>query len=598
MLIIVNRQSYFGIIRFEVKNMNEWDLSKLYRSFDDHQFNDDLNQIVVLQKQMNSYRHNKDGKSLENYLNDLIKLNQLIEKLSCFISLSLSVDTTNETALKYSDQLENILASFVEDDILNQQWISSFNLDKLSSPIIKEHHFFLKEIQNKQKHTLDKTNESIIAHMQNTGSSAFEKLKDQVISSITVKIDDKIYPLTEVLNMAYDKDKNVRKKAYLAELECYQPYEQTIAACLNAIKGEVLYTSKLHGYNSELQRTLINSRMSKETLEVLLAVMQDNLYVFQDYLQTKAKYLGYSNGLPWYELYAPVSEDDSYYPYHQGAKFVVEQFNTFSNHLANFALKAVNENWIDVYPHSGKVGGAFCCNLHSIKESRFLLNYGNTFSDVITMAHELGHGFHGECLKNETILNSEYPMPIAETASTFCETIVTKAALKNADNKTKLALLEDELSSATQVIVDIYSRYLFENSFFEKRKNGALSVKEIKELMTSCQLKAYGNGLDSQYLHPYMWTWKPHYYDASYSYYNFPYAFGLLLAKGLYAIYKHKGASFSKTYEDLLSLTGKMDLETVCSNVGIDLKDKSFWQASIDTFKEDIELYKKLLLEG
>ncbi|WP_296879537.1 M3 family metallopeptidase, partial [Thomasclavelia sp.] len=340
--------------------MNEWDLSKLYRSFDDHQFNDDLNQIVVLQKQMNSYRHNKDEKSLESYLNDLIKLNQLIEKLSCFISLSLSVDTTNEMALKYSDQLENILASFVEDDILNQQWISSFDLDKLSSPIIKEHHFFLKEIQNKQKHTLDKTNESIIAHMQNTGSSAFEKLKDQVISSITVKIDNKIHPLTEVLNMAYDKDKNVRKKAYLAELECYQPYEQTIAACLNAIKGEVLYTSKLHGYNSELQRTLINSRMSKETLEVLLAVMQDNLYVFQDYLQTKAKYLGYSNGLPWYELYAPVSEDDSYYPYHQGAKFVVEQFNTFSNHLANFALKAVNENWIDVYPHSGKVGGAFC----------------------------------------------------------------------------------------------------------------------------------------------------------------------------------------------------------------------------------------------
>ena len=211
------------------------------------------------------------------------------------------------------------------------------------------------------------------------------------------------------------------------------------------------------------------------------------------------------------------------------------------------------------------------------------------------MAHELGHGFHGECLNDETILNSEYPMPIAETASTFCETIVTKAALKDADDKTKLALLEDELSGGTQVIVDIYSRYLFESNFFESRKSGALSVEEIKQLMLQAQKDAYGDGLDNNYLHPYMWTWKPHYYDASYSYYNFPYAFGLLLAKGLYALYLKQGPKFSETYEKLLSLTGKMDLEDICMSVGIDLTDKTFWQSSIDTFKEDIKLYKQLL---
>lgn len=249
----------------------------------------------------------------------------------------------------------------------------------------------------------------------------------------------------------------------------------------------------------------------------------------------------------------------------------------------------------EVYPQSGKVGGAFCCNLHSIKESRFLLNYGDSFSDAITMAHELGHGFHGECLNDESILNSDYPMPIAETASTFCETIVTKAALKKANDQTKLSLLEDELSGATQVIVDIYSRYLFESRFFEKRETGALSVEEIKELMIQAQKDAYGDGLDHQYLHPYMWTWKPHYYYADCSFYNFPYAFGLLLAKGLYTIYQKEGSKFSNTYEKLLSLTGKMSLEDVCSSVNINLKDKSFWQASINTFKEDLTLYKQLL---
>ena len=575
--------------------MKEWDLSKLYQSFDDSSFTTDFNQIIKLQKQINTYRNNNDEKSLENYLVDLIKLNQLIEKVANYISLTLSVDTTNSIALKYSDQLDNLLASFVEDEVLNQQWISTFKLDSLKSNLIKEHLFILKEIQQNQKYTLDKKSESIIAHMQNTGSNAFSKLKDQLISSIEVTIEDQTYPLTSVLNMAYDKDREIRKKAYQAEINSYQDKEQAIAACLNGIKGEVLYTTKLRGYENELERTLINARMSKETLDVLLTVMQENLNVFRDYLKTKATALGYQNGLPWFELYAPVIEDHDSHPYEKSCQFIINQFSTFSEHLGTFAKKAIENNWIDVYPQSGKVGGAFCCNLHSIKESRFLLNYGDSFSDAITMAHELGHGFHGECLNDESILNSDYPMPIAETASTFCETIVTKAALKKANDQTKLSLLEDELSGATQVIVDIYSRYLFESRFFEKRETGALSVEEIKELMIQAQKDAYGDGLDHQYLHPYMWTWKSHYYYAACSFYNFPYAFGLLLAKGLYTIYQKEGSKFSNTYEKLLSLTGKMSLEDVCSSVNINLKDKSFWQASINTFKEDLTLYKQLL---
>lgn len=575
--------------------MKKWDLTKLYKSFNDENFINDFNKINVLQQQINTYRNNNDEQSLENYLVDLIKLNQLIEKIANFISLTLSVDTTNSEALKYGDQLDELLASFVSENVLNQQWITSFNLDSLKSKLIKEHLFILQEIQTNQKYTLDQKSESIIAHMQNTGSNAFSKLKDQLISSIIVTIDNISYPLTEVLNMAYSKDKELRKEAYEAEINSYQDKEQAIAACLNGIKGEVLYTTKLRGYQSELERTLINARMSNETLEVLLSVLQENLGVFHDYLKAKAIALGHDHGLPWYDLYAPVVEDNSSYPYEKSCQFVIEQFNTFSNHLGEFAKKAIDENWIDVYPRIGKVGGAFCCNLHSIKESRFLLNYGNSFSDAITMAHELGHGFHGECLNGESILNSDYPMPIAETASTFCETIVTKAALKEADNKTKLVLLEDSLANATQVIVDIYSRYLFETRFFEKRKTGALAIDEIKELMLNAQKDAYGDGLDHNYLHPYMWTWKPHYYYADCSFYNFPYAFGLLLAKGLYALYQKEGSNFSNIYEKFLSLTGKMPLEEVCLNINIDLKDKAFWQASIDTFKDDIKLYKQLL---
>ena len=211
------------------------------------------------------------------------------------------------------------------------------------------------------------------------------------------------------------------------------------------------------------------------------------------------------------------------------------------------------------------------------------------------MGHELGHGYHGHCLNQQTALNADYPMPIAETASTFCETIIKKAALKNASKQEQLMILENELSDCAQVIVDIYSRFLFESRFIDKRKEGPLSVEEIKELMIQAQKEAYGNGLDHDYLHPYMWTWKPHYYEVDYAFYNFPYAFGLLLAKGLYARYQKEGSSFASTYDQFLSLTGKMSLEDVGKSVGIDLEDEAFWQNSIDMIKEDLELFYQLL---
>lgn len=575
--------------------MKEWNLDKLYTSFEDDQFIKDFNELSVIHDILNTYREQHDEKSLENYLIDLATYHKLLEKISNFINLNISVDTTNVIALKYSDQLDDLLSSYASQEVQNQAWVASYNLDDIESEIIKDHIYIIEEIKENQKHILDKDQESIISHMKNTGSNAFIKLKDQVVSSINITIDNVTYPLTEVLNMAQHKDRDIRKKAYEYEIASYKNVEQTIAACLNGIKGEVLYTTNLRGYNSELERSLITSRMSKKTLDVLLETIENNVSIFRNYLKLKAKHLGYNNGLPWYELYAPVIEDNTNYDFKTGGDFVVKQFNSFSQHLGDYASNAINNDWIDVYPRSGKVGGAFCCNIHSIKESRFLLNYGNNFGDVITLAHELGHGFHGECLKNESILNSYYPMPIAETASTFCETIVSKAALKEADDKAKLALLEDSLCGASQVIVDIYSRFLFETRFFEKRKDGSLSVEEIKELMLQAQQDAYGDSIDPNYFHPYMWIWKPHYYDADFSFYNFPYAFGLLLAKGLYALYLKRGASFSDDYEVFLAKTGKNNLETVCQSLDIDLQDPNFWQSSLDTFKEDINLYQQLL---
>lgn len=585
----------------------KWSLKELYKSFDSEEFKSDLEEIDNLISNFNLWaekvteNNNNLVEKLEEYIDYYTNIENLMSRVGAFIHLTISADTTNNIALKYSDILDDKLTNIVEADTKLDKWISSIeNLGRIieSSDKLKEHKFVLTSIVDKAKYLLSEKEENIIANMQNTGSNAWLKLKNNLISNHKVTIEEdgeiKELPLTVVLNMAYDKDKDIRKKAYLAEIESYKKIEEGVAAALNAIKGEVLTICKLRGYESPLEQTLIDSRMDKESLDAMLSAMKEAMPTFRKYLRRKAEMLGYQNGLPFYEIYAPVIDKDMEFSYEEAAKFVEKNFRTFSNNLADFAKKAVENNWIDVYPREGKVGGAFCSNLHFIGESRFLLNYGNTFSDVVTMAHELGHGFHGECLKNESALNSDYPMPIAETASTFCETIIKKAAIKEVDKEEALSILESEISDSTQVIVDIYSRFLFESWLFEKRKESALSVDEIKDLMIKAQKEAYGDGLDPEYLHPYMWTWKPHYYYVDSNFYNFPYAFGLLFAKGLYAEYLKKGNSFSKEYEKLLSITGKNNIADITKVMGIDIHNKDFWRSSLKTIEEDIERFIEL----
>ena len=584
-----------------------WSLKELYPSFESQEFKIDMDKLTNKINEVNEWANEivKDNNDilvkLEEYIKRYSKLTELISKIGAFIELSISVNTKDTEALRYSDIFEKKLTHMVEASTKVERYISTIdNIEHIieKSELLKAHEYVLKSIVEQSKYLLSDKEESIIANMKNTGSNAWSKLKDNLISSLMVEIKEndevKEYPLTVVLNMAEDKSEEVRKRAYEAEIASYKKVEEGVAAALNGIKGEVLTVCDFRGYKSPLEKTLLDSRMDEESLNAMLDAMKESLPVFRKYLRRKAEMLGHKNGLPFYDLYAPISNADMKFTYDEGAKFVVKNFRTFSDNLGDFAQKAIDNNWIDVEPREGKVGGAFCAGLHFIGESRILLNYGGSFGDVVTMAHELGHGFHGECLKNEAILNSEYPMPIAETASTFCETIIKKAAIKEANKDEALAILEAEICDCTQVIVDIYSRFLFEKSVFEARKESALTVSQIKELMLEAQREAYGDGLDQEYLHPYMWAWKPHYYDANYNYYNFPYAFGLLFAKGLYAEYLKKGTSFTSEYEKLLSITGKNKIADITKEVGIDIHNKEFWRNSLKTIEEDIEKFIEL----
>jgi oligoendopeptidase F len=292
-----------------------------------------------------------------------------------------------------------------------------------------------------------------------------------------------------------------------------------------------------------------------------------------------------------YDLFAPISNDDKKITYEEATSFIIKNFATFSPKLSAYAQMAFENNWIDVEPREGKRGGAFCSNIRPIKESRILTNFTGRLNNVITIAHELGHGYHGDNIFSESVLNSSYPMPLAETASIFCETIVKNAAIDSANEKEALNILETSIQGYGQVIVDIYSRYLFETKLFETRKDKTLSVNEINTLMLNSQKEAYGDALDHDYLHKYMWINKTHYYYASRNFYNFPYAFGLLFAKGLYNLYLGDKEAFISKYDTMLRETGKNSIEDTAMIMGIDLTKKEFWTNSLNEIGKEIDKF-------
>lgn len=584
-----------------------WSLKELYESFEDEAFVSDLKlldeKIDDFSKWVNvSVKGDQDPKEvIVRFIRYSEEITTYLSKLSQYASLTSATDARNEVALDYLNKLNMKSTVLTQPSVVFQTYLKGLNsLDNIieSSAELKEYAFYLEQIKLRSKYMLSEKEEVAISKMTMTGSTAWSNLQNKLSSTLMVDVkldgEKKSLPLPAVRNLAYSEDKDKRLAGYNAEMDAYKKIEESSAASLNGIKGEVVTLCELRGFESALEETLIKSRMDKETLDAMLTAMREYLPAFRKYLRRKGELLGHSNGLPFYDMFAPMGEVNMTYTYAQAMDFIISQFRTFSQRLANFTQHAYDNGWLDVEPREGKRGGAFCANLHTIKESRILSNFDGSFSNMTTLAHELGHAYHGANLVDESVLNSRYPMPIAETASIFCETIVVNAALKNASKEEQLAILESSISDSTQVIVDIYSRFLFESALFEQRKNSVVSVGKLKELMISAQKEAYGDGLDPNFLHPYMWINKPHYYSAGLNFYNFPYAFGLLFSKGLYAEYLKCGDEFVAQYDELLNATGKELIADVAMRMNVDVRNPDFFRSSLALIEQDIEKFIEL----
>lgn len=581
---------------------SEWSLDVLYKGYDDPKFIEDFAKVDEFVERTNAFAEKISEMDPKEAVLTYIKYGEegllLIEDLFSFASLKSSVNTKDAESASIIGRLMSKMSSTAKAETSIKKFIAGIeNLDDIieSDPLLKEYEYMLRNIRDDRKHMLSDECEEVMALYNISGGSAWSDLQSYLTSSVSVEYRGEKIGLSSVRNLAYDPDPAVRKDAYEAELACYEKIKDAVAFSLNSIKLQVINSTRLRGFASPLEATLYNAHMTRETLDALLSSMQDYMHIFRKYLRVKAEILGHKNGMPWYDMFAPLGSSNKKYTTEEAKEYLLNIFRGFDSDLANMVERAFDEAWIDFYPHDGKVGGAFCSSLGGHKQSRVLTNYDGSFSDIVTLAHELGHAFHNLNLENHRPLNNDYSMPVAETASTFNEHVVMDAAIAAAESdEEKIALIESQLMDTTQIMCDIYSRYLFESSVFESRESDFLFPDRLCELMIDAQKKAYGDGLDPEFLHPFMWLCKGHYYSSGLSFYNFPYAFGGLFARGLYAKYNEIGSEFVPVYKKLLYTTPIATVEDTAKVAGIDLTKKEFWVSSLRSYEKLVDEFTNL----
>lgn len=580
-----------------------WSLDVLYTGFDDKRWSEDLKKLDDCVEKFQAFAAKLSDENEKETIKEGLKLLEELEGLSAqmmiFCELRGAADTRDKDSMSYEGVLsqkrnrtraaETKFAEYVatrknlEQDIKEDAFLTSYA-------------YLLRNMAEDNRHLLSGDVEEALAKMDISGGAAWSSLQGYLTSSVEADLDGKKLTLSEVRNLAYSPSKEERKAAYEAELACYDKIKDSVAYALNSIKMQDISECELRGFASPLAKTLYYARMKEETLNALLEAMTEYMPQFWRYLRLKAEKLGYADGLPWYELFAPLGKSTKRYTTEEARDYLITVFSSFSPDMAEMMKRAFAEDWIDFYPRNGKVGGAFCEALNSKKEFRVLTNFSGSFSDLVTLAHELGHGYHDFMVHDNEPLNMEYSMPVAETASTFNENVITGYAIDHTgDEEEKLALIESQLSDTAQIMCDIYSRFLFESEVVERRKDSFLFADELNEIMLDAQKKAYGNGLDENCLHPYMWVCKSHYYSADLGFYNYPYAFGGLFARGLFAKYKKEGSAFVENYKKMLKNTPVMSVEDVAKICGIDLTDKEFWMMSLHSYDAEIDEFERLI---
>ena len=587
-----------------------WSVADVHQSFDARSFTDAMESAGAGVTRLEALfeEHNvraitprpvqpADGEAADSVISTFNNVVEAQEILGAYIYATVSTDSRNERAQGLLSEMETLDARVSPLLARLADWVAALGTEQLAtvSTEARDHLGPLERLQARAEHQMSEVEEGLYSELGTTGSSAWGRLQGDLTSQLSTEVHlptgTKTMPMAAVRGLSTDSDLNVRKAAYEAEMRAWPTIAVACAAAMNSIKGEANVVNRRRKWKQPLDASLYSNNVSLETFNAMQSAVHASLPDFRRWMRVKAKLVGDTNGLSWWNLSAPLSISPGPISWDQGISLVKGAFASYSDRLSHLVDRSINEQWLDAEPREGKVGGAFCMSFVDDR-SLVLLNWSGSVDSAQVTAHELGHAYHNTQLAHRTALQKRLPMALAETASIFCETLVVEEGLSRLQGDDRLALLDVDLIGANQVVVDIHSRFLFETEVFARRQKRTLGVSELNEIMLSAQRDAYGDGLDQTTAHPHMWVLKPHYYGSHF--YNWPYTYGLLFGLGLYAQYQLDPEKFRDGYDDVLSRAGMDTAEQLGQAFGIDVTSESFWTASLDVLRARMRNYEQL----
>ena len=587
-----------------------WSVADVHQSFDARSFTDAMESAGAGVTRLEALfeEHNvraitprpvqpADGEAADSVISTFNNVVEAQEILGAYIYATVSTDSRNERAQGLLSEMETLDARVSPLLARLADWVAALGTEQLAtvSTEARDHLGPLERLQARAEHQMSEVEEGLYSELGTTGSSAWGRLQGDLTSQLSTEVHlptgTKTMPMAAVRGLSTDSDLNVRKAAYEAEMRAWPTIAVACASAMNSIKGEANVVNRRRKWKQPLDASLYSNNVSLETFNAMQSAVHASLPDFRRWMRVKAKLVGDTNGLSWWNLSAPLSISPGPISWDQGISLVKGAFASYSDRLSHLVDRSINEQWLDAEPREGKVGGAFCMSFVDDR-SLVLLNWSGSVDSAQVTAHELGHAYHNTQLAHRTALQKRLPMALAETASIFCETLVVEEGLSRLQGDDRLALLDVDLIGANQVVVDIHSRFLFETEVFARRQKRTLGVSELNEIMLSAQRDAYGDGLDQTTAHPHMWVLKPHYYGSHF--YNWPYTYGLLFGLGLYAQYQLDPEKFRDGYDDVLSRAGMDTAEQLGQAFGIDVTSESFWTASLDVLRARMRNYEQL----
>ncbi|WP_067726792.1 M3 family oligoendopeptidase [Oceanobacillus damuensis] len=593
----------------DTKYQEVWDLDKLFPGgSESHQL---LEHIKELKIKINKLHRKVSNFQPPHNVADSIKVAELMEYIgtlrihlsqaNSFIICLLAQNPKERKATSLQSEIGHIGASFESLVHKTQKILQSiegkFWKELLDSNLLSNYKFILNEWRKQGEYQLNENEEKLVSDLMIDGYHSWGQFYNALISELKVhvSINGTINELSvgQAIKLRSHSDVEVRKESHEALEKTWEEKEDLFSRILNHIAGFRLQVYKNKGIENVLKEPLIDNRIEEDTLDAMWGAVNKHKKTFTDYLDKKAEMLGETK-LNAYNFWAPITENKQQIDYKKAVDFVIKHLSEFGPELENFTLNAFEKGWVESENRSNKSAVAFCAGFPLIEESRIFMTYGGSINDVLTLTHELGHAYHNYAMKDVDGLNRHYPMSLAETASTFSEMIVLDAAIeKTTSNEEKIFLLDEKLKRSVMNFMNIYSRFLFEQNFYQERKQGFVTPSRLNTLMKEAINEAYNGSLGNA--SAYSWVWTPHYYITKSPFYNFPYTFGYLFSLCIYAKAKEKGKEFEREYLALLRDSGRMSTENlVMKYLEEDITSELFWEKGLRLCIKDVKEFIRL----